>query len=79
MSEWWLGTVVATWCVALAGSEDLEDIPSAVFGLLAIWCSIFAAQLIAGQPWEAGATFAAFLIAGIINGQMQRFRHSRKE
>jgi hypothetical protein len=79
MSEWWLGTIFATWCVALAGSEGLEDAPTPVFGLLAIWCAIFAAQLIAGQPWEAGATFAGFLIAGIINAQMQRFRHSPKE
>jgi hypothetical protein len=79
MSEWWLGTVVATWCVALAGSDGLEDTPAAVFCLLAIWCGIFAAQLLAGQPWEAGATFAGFLIASAINTQMQRFRRSRKE
>jgi hypothetical protein len=79
MSEWWLGTIIAAWCVALAGSEGLEEAPSIVFCLLAVWCGIFSAQLLAGAPWEAGATFIAFLIAGFINSQMQRFRQSRKE
>jgi hypothetical protein len=79
MSEWWLGTIIATWCVALAGSEGLEEAPSIVFCLLAAWCGIFSVQLLAGQPWEAGATFVAFLVAGAINSQMQRVRQSRNE
>jgi hypothetical protein len=79
MSEWWLGTIIATWCVALAGSEGIEEMPSAVFGLLAIWCGTFTAQLLAGRPWEGGATFAGFLVTGLINTQVQRSRHSRNE
>ncbi|HTJ59406.1 MAG TPA: hypothetical protein VL418_17870 [Devosiaceae bacterium] len=48
--------------------------PLAAFGLLVLWVGIFAAQLLSHAAWEAGATFAGFLVATWINTEFERPR-----